>query len=196
MAIIEALTAIQASLKSPKDQNAGRYRYRNIEDVNEAVKPLAAAHGCAVIYSDEFIDGVCVSTCTLTNGEESISVKAFALVNQAPKGMSIEQSCGSASSYARKFCAAGLFALDSSEKDPDRVNANVPQQETESVDVEIVRAKKRMWDAVCRWAELHGEDQNAEAESIKQRPDYRPTRVYFEQVANEYANKAVPHQDS
>ena len=196
MSLIEALTAIQGNLKAPKDQNAGRYRYRNIEDINEAVKPLAAEHGCAVIYTDRCIFNdnglpVCISTCTLTNGTESISADGFALVNVTPKGMSLEQSCGASSSYARKYAACGLFAIDSSEKDPDRVNATVPQVDSkETVDVEIVKAKKRMWDAVVRWSELNGVDPNAEADEIKQREDYRPTRAYFDKIAEEYSCKS------
>ena len=48
-----------------------------------------------------------------------------AYVNRQPKNMSVEQASGAASSYARKYAACGLFAIDSSENDPDRVNANM-----------------------------------------------------------------------
>lgn len=127
MSIVKALIAIQSGLKAPKDQKANRYRYRNIEDINEAVKPLAAAQGCAVVYTDqmEFTEGyvTCVSTCTLTGEQGSMSASGFAIVNVDNKNMSIEQSCGSASSYARKYAACGLFAIDDSADDPDRVNA-------------------------------------------------------------------------
>ena len=127
MSFIDKLCAVQAGLKSPKDQKAQKYRYRNIEAVNEAVKPLAADQGCAVIYRDrlESIDGhlVCVSECVLTDGTDSASSEAFAIVNTSPKGMSVEQACGAASSYARKYAACGLFAIDDSRDDPDRRNA-------------------------------------------------------------------------
>ena len=127
MSIVKALSAIQSGLKAPKDQKANRYRYRNIEDINEAVKPLAAAQGCAVVYTDqmEFTEGyvTCVSTCTLTGEQGSMSASGFAIVNVDNKNMSIEQSCGSASSYARKYAACGLFAIDDSADNPDRVNA-------------------------------------------------------------------------
>ena len=127
MSIVKALSAIQNGLKAPKDQKANRYRYRNIEDINEAVKPLAAAQGCAVVYTDkmDFTEGyvTCVSTCTITGEQGSMSASGFAIVNVENKNMSIEQSCGSASSYARKYAACGLFAIDDSADDPDRVNA-------------------------------------------------------------------------
>lgn len=157
MSIVEALSAIQAELKSPKDQRAKQYRYRNIEDINEAVKPLAAGHGCAVVYSDELrmLDGLPYvrATCTLTNGSEELSATGCALLNITPKeeaermrqadaerrrtvgmfiGMSAEQGTGSASSYARKYAAQGLFAIDSSENDPDRREAGRTANDTKS----------------------------------------------------------------
>ena len=198
MTIVEALADIQAKLKAPKDQNAGRYRYRNIEDINEAVKPLAAERGCAVIYTDRCIFNdqsmpVCVSTCTLTNGTESITADGFALVNVNPKNMSCEQSCGSASSYARKYAACGLFAIDSSEKDPDRLNATTPEQAPiPRIDPEILKAKKRLWDAVVRWSELNGVDPKAESEAIKADVNYRDTRAYLNGKAQEYEEKLTP----
>ena len=133
MSVVKALSAIQGGLKAPKDQNqkANRYRYRNIEDINEAVKPLAAEHGCAVVYTDhmEFVEGfvTCVATCTLLQEGGSLSAQGFAIVNVDNKNMSVEQSCGSASSYARKYAACGLFAIDDSADDPDRVNADKPK---------------------------------------------------------------------
>lgn len=165
--MIKALAEIQNALKSPKDQNAGRYRYRNIEDINQAVKPLALEHGCAVIYTDEYKDGVCISTCSLVSDEGEIHAKGFAAVNSSPKGMSIEQACGAASSYARKYAACGLFAIDSSENDPDRVNAKENQKQgakratkaQKPVDDEMLQdAKQTLWRAEKTFCEKNGID--------------------------------------
>ena len=45
---MKELIAIQAELKVPKNQKNqfGNYNYRSAEDITEAVKPLAAKHGC------------------------------------------------------------------------------------------------------------------------------------------------------
>lgn len=45
---MKELIAIQAELKVPKNQKNqfGNYNYRSAEDITEAVKPLAANHGC------------------------------------------------------------------------------------------------------------------------------------------------------
>lgn len=126
--VLEALIAIQSELKSPKDQRAKKYRYRNIEDINGSVKPLAAANGCAVAYNDRYEDGICISTCRLIGSDGEITADGICIVDQKPEYMSIEQASGAASSYARKYAACGLFAIDSSENDPDRTNAQPKRQ--------------------------------------------------------------------
>ena len=52
---MKELILIQSELKAPKNQyNAfGKYKYRNCEDILEAVKPLLTANGCTLTISDE-----------------------------------------------------------------------------------------------------------------------------------------------
>ena len=193
--VLEALVYIQSELKAPKDQSAGRYRYRNIEDINEAVKPLAAKFGCAVVYSDRFEDGACISTCKLigfnqfqsiesgniANVYSEISADGVAYVNRSPKNMSVEQASGSASSYARKYAACGLFAIDSSENDPDRVNAKKPDSALEA-------AKRRMWAVLCQYAELHGREPNEVLNGVRKRPEWSETVEFFNMVTAEFSD--------
>ena len=181
--VLDALVAIQSELKAPKDQSAGRYRYRNIEDINEAVKPLAASHGCAVIYTDRFEDSACVSTCRLMGKDGEISADGVAYVNRQPKNMSIEQASGAASSYARKYAACGLFAIDSSENDPDRVNAKPQSKPKQDA---TAKAKQRMWKAIKDWSELHGKEPNATLEGVKKRPEWAETAEFFNSVAQDF----------
>ena len=189
--IIPKLCAIQSALKSPKDQKAQKYRYRNIEAVNEAVKPLAAAQGCAVIYSDtlEVVEGqtVCTATCTLTDGDESVSAQAFALVNTRPQNMSIEQACGAASSYARKYSACGLFAIDDSRDDPD---ARAPKPDApDGTDGRLADAKRSLAEACRCYAERYGLDPDEVMRGVSDRADYAEGRndpAWFLAVADEF----------
>lgn len=165
--VLKALVSIQAELKAPKDQNAGRYRYRNIEDINEAVKPLAAKGGCAVVYSDRFTDdGACVSTCKLVGDDGEIGADGVAYVNRSPKNMSIEQASGAASSYARKYAACGLFAIDSSEHDPDRT---APQPKADDY---YKAAKRRFWDALTAYGKKNGRDPEDVLDDVRKRPEW------------------------
>ena len=178
--VLEALVGIQAELKAPKDQNAGRYRYRNIEDINEAVKPLASSHGCAVVYTDQFVDGACVSTCRLIAEDGEITADGVAYVNRQPKNMSVEQASGAASSYARKYAVCGLFAIDSSENDPDRTNAKPKRSEAAEA------ARKRMFESIRKWSELHGKDPKQTWEGVKKRPAYAETVEFYEATAQDF----------
>lgn len=190
MSVIKALSAIQGGLKAPKDQKANRYRYRNIEDINEAVKPLAAEHGCAVVYTDhmEFVDSyvTCVSTCTLLHESGTLSAQGFAIVNVDNKNMSVEQSCGSASSYARKYAACGLFAIDDSADDPDKVNAEKPKGGKPNGNAERNAAVTRLYSVLGAYADRSGADIEALKQGIKKRPDFKDAAEFYNRVADEF----------
>lgn len=190
MSVVKALSAIQGGLKAPKDQKANRYRYRNIEDINEAVKPLAAEHGCAVVYTDhmEFVEGfvTCVSTCTLLHEAGTLSAQGFAIVNVENKNMSVEQSCGSASSYARKYAACGLFAIDDSADDPDKVNAEKPKGGKPNGNAERNAAVTRLYSVLGAYADRSGADIEALKQGIKKRPDFKDAAEFYNRVADEF----------
>lgn len=123
---MEKLVKIQSELKAPKGQfNAfGKYKYRNCEDILEALKPLLKKHGCLLVITDEIkeINGVIFVEATVTlraEGTDSFeSVKAQAGIDVHKKGMDIAQTFGSSSSYARKYALNGLFLIDDT-KDAD-----------------------------------------------------------------------------
>ena len=132
---MKKLTAIQNELKAPKNQynSFGKYKYRSCEDILEAVKPLLKKHDCTLTITDGVLEvGSLVfidATATISNGEESISVRAQAGIDPNRKGMDIAQSFGSSSSYARKYALNGLFLIDDT-KDADATNDHGKGQET------------------------------------------------------------------
>ena len=135
MTIYEKLVKIQSTLKAPKGQynSFGKYKYRNCEDILEAVKPLLAEVKAVVIIGDEleligsrfyvkatarFID--CETDAQITN-------TAYAREEDTKKGMDGSQITGASSSYARKYALNGLFAIDDT-KDSDTTNGMPDQQ--------------------------------------------------------------------
>lgn len=56
--ILAKLSKIQTELKAPKGQfnSFGKYKYRNAEDILEAVKPLLKKYNCTLTASDEMIN--------------------------------------------------------------------------------------------------------------------------------------------
>jgi hypothetical protein len=136
---MKELGLIQQELKAPKSQtNAfGKYKYRSLEDILEALKPIMAKHKCFLIINDEIIlvgeRYYVKATATLHNDEgQSLVCSALAREDNDKKGMDLSQLTGATSSYARKYALNGLFAIDDT-KDADATNehGNAPQQVTQ-----------------------------------------------------------------
>lgn len=135
---MKTLNKIQKQLNVPKGQmnTFGNYRYRSCEDIVEAVKPLL---GNAILtIADEMVmlgDRFYVkATATLKEGEESISVSAYAREALEKKGMDSAQITGATSSYARKYALNGLFCIDDV-KDPDSTNTHGKDEKTVQLSV-------------------------------------------------------------
>ena len=122
--VVKALLTVQKELKAPKGQynSFGKYKYRSAEDILEAVKPLNADNGLLLSLSDEPVlvgDWHYIkATATITNGEQTHTVTAYARESQDKKGMDHSQVTGTASSYARKYALNGLYLIDDT-KDAD-----------------------------------------------------------------------------
>jgi hypothetical protein len=124
---MKELILIQSELKAPKNQfNAfGKYKYRSVEDILEAVKPLLLKYECTLTIEDEVkeVGGIVFieATAAIQKDMEGRAVTAQAGIDVNRKGMDVAQSFGSSSSYARKYALNGLFLIDDT-KDPDSTN--------------------------------------------------------------------------
>jgi len=118
------LVLIQNEVKVPKGSyNAfAKFKYRSAEDILEAVKPVLLKHEASLTLSDEMVlIGTKIflkARATLTINKEVVIVNGFAEISEH-KGMSSEQTTGTASSYARKYALNGLFLIDETEADAD-----------------------------------------------------------------------------
>lgn len=95
MNIYEKLMIIQFTLKSPKNQfnSFGKYKYRSLEDITEAVKPILHDVKATLTICDEPVmigDRFYIkATSTLTNAEkpeDNISNTAYAREQVSKKG--------------------------------------------------------------------------------------------------------------
>lgn len=136
MNIHEKLNAIQTSLKAPKSNynSFGKYGYRTCEQILEAAKPKLHETKSNIILTDEPVlvgDRFYIkATAKLMDTEkpgEFVEATAYAREPATKKGMDEAQVTGAASSYARKYALAGLFALDGAE-DPDATNKHEDTQ--------------------------------------------------------------------
>ena len=117
-ALIEKLNKIQVELNAPKNMynSFGKYNYRNLEGIQEGLKPLLKETGVVVYISDEMVEiggRIYVkATATITNGIDSISCSRYAREDESKKGMDLSQLTGACSSYAGKYAMNGLFLID------------------------------------------------------------------------------------
>lgn len=120
---VPTISLIRAELKAPKSQynSFGKYKYRNVEDIFEGVKPLmvkyCAKFDTSVSISDPGPNGerlITVKAIFKKDGEEPSEGIGFAETSQH-KGMSREQCLGTALSYATKYALNQLFQLDDSQ---------------------------------------------------------------------------------
>jgi hypothetical protein len=135
--IFGLLGKVQAELKAPKGQRNefGKYNYRSMEDINEAVKPILAKYGLHMIITDELVQigdryYVKATACIWTSGGEFVGeATGYAREEETKKGMDASQITGACSSYARKYAANGLLLLDDT-RDADATNKGAEGKET------------------------------------------------------------------
>lgn len=128
--IYAKLSRVQLHLKAPKSQfnKFGNYAYRSAEDILEALKPVLAEVGLALVISDEVTlmgDRFYIRATACVNDFDGGKISATAYAREADerKGMDSSQVTGSASSYARKYALNGLFAIDDT-KEADATNTH------------------------------------------------------------------------
>ena len=145
MPISQKLCMIQNELKAPKNlyNKFGNYYYRNAESILEGVKPLCQKYGVTLALTDEIVEignrfyvkAEAVLTDWITR--ESISTVAYAREEDARKNFGADQLTGSSSSYARKYCLNGLFAID------DTKDADTDEQHEEIQNRENAKTKPK-----------------------------------------------------
>lgn len=137
---MKELITIQSTLKAPKSQfNAfGNYKYRKVEDILEAVKPIMSNLGCTLVMTDD-IEMVgnriyVKATATLKNSKGEIEITTgYAREEETKKRMDGSQITGAASSYARKYALNGLFAIDdNADSDTTNIENQQSQQKVKS----------------------------------------------------------------
>lgn len=159
---MEKLIKIQNELKVPKDNlnKFGNYKYRSAEDILEAVKPLLLKYQCTLVLSDEIVlVGTKIfvqATAKFSDGTNTEIVKGFAETSEH-KGMSAEQTTGTASSYSRKYSLNGLFLIDETEQDADSQKPKddktpLPQQ-VETAKAKLINASS-LEDLKTKWSTL------------------------------------------
>lgn len=176
---VSVLTKIQNELKVNKGQwnDYGKFWYRNVEDIEAALKPLLTKYGAQLTFDEDYRQVgnriYCVETAHYKDSEQEIITHGWARESESKKGMDDSQISGAASSYATKYALGKLFLIDDT-KDADsqkptnaatRQSAQKKPRETlgqriakaKRFEVQYGGGKEKLVD-VCRW-EADGDDQ-------------------------------------
>jgi len=129
---MKKLIEIQSALKVGKTKfnKFGGYKYRSLEDILDALKPLLSEKGLLLTINDEiksigeftYIESI-VRVEDSENKNEFVETRALAGIDKTKGKMDLSQIFGSASSYARKYAMNGMFLIDDSQDaDTDAYN--------------------------------------------------------------------------
>lgn len=190
MKLLEKLLAIQIELKAPKNQynSFGKYKYRNCEDILEAVKPLCLKNKAVLTISDEIKNEngrfyvKAIATLHDTESDEIILVSAFAREVENKTGMDGSQVTGASSSYARKYALNGLFAIDDT-KDSDTTNTGDKGEEKPK---SVQKANKQVLSEVEKQLKELAEEHGYELEDIR-----ISCQEYFKKSINELTDEEL-----
>lgn len=119
--LLKSLIDIQQRLNVPKNQynQFGKFKYRSLEDIQAALKPLLAEHNYGIRFDDTIVEHCgrtfLKTTLTFFNDKgETLSTTSEAEHAIEKSGMDSAQISGAASSYARKYAMNALFLIDDS----------------------------------------------------------------------------------
>jgi len=132
----QRLTQLRNEIKVNKTifNKYGNFMYRNLEQIQEALKPLEVKYDLAFPYTTQVVvdpSGVRMIEATVflidtLTGDKVFEVKASAdIQKKADTKMNESQLSGSATSYAVKYAINGLLGLDDT-KDADDEALTVP----------------------------------------------------------------------
>lgn len=141
---------LKNEIKVPKtkDNKFGGFKYRNLEQIQEILKPLELKHNILFFSTEDTVimeDNTrhCVATLevidTLT-GEVKLKTKSSAEYqkNDSTTKMNASQLSGSASSYACKYVYARALGLDDTkDADDEELTENKPQIKSQVIKREV-----------------------------------------------------------
>lgn len=149
---LERFNALRDEMKAPKNcrNNFGGYNYRNLEGIQEALKPLAVKWQVTINGKDDIVE-MCgrlfyksVYTAMDSTGKDQavLSTVGWAEHPASKKGMDPAQLTGAVSSYARKYALGGLLMLDDTEDADSGTYQPAPTPQPSRRDQMLARIKQ------------------------------------------------------
>lgn len=186
---LERLIHVQNELEVPKNQynKFGDFYYRNLDDIQEAVKPLLKENKLFLGYRDEIIviEGrlfykSIAYVQDIKDTKECKEATGLAEIPKAKAKMDESQVTGSAGSYARKYALNSLFLIDDSkDNDTDEFKKLSGNQNDKPKNNQAINALGNTLKQIANLA------------SIRDRKSYTENAVY-EGICSQVVGKIIP----
>lgn len=187
MTIYEKLAQVHAAVRQPVKDSANPHFNSTFASLNECNRVVAEAvravgdcdYWQRAVYN---ADAKCyeMETVFSAGGQEAV------LSRHPFRDDANPQKAASASTYARRYSLVSAFNLAAEDDDGNQAAAQQPAQQPPATDYRLKAAKTRMWQAIQKWAELHGRTPEDVLEGVKKRPDWAEDTSFFDRVAFEF----------
>ena len=134
-ALATALSKAQGEIvDATKDKAAHKYKYADLGQILNIVRPLFCKHGLAFtqlptrFISDNGVNYVSLETVVMHESGEWLS-SDYVMPVETPKGMSMAQAYGSVITYARRYALASIVGITQEDND-----AQVQREEKKNTD--------------------------------------------------------------
>jgi hypothetical protein len=162
------MAAMQLMGNPVKDTKGHNYKYAQLDQVMDVVKPALYANGLAVRQGVK-VDGDLLTLETVVFDDDNERVMDVRTIEH----MTDPQKQGSYETYMRRYALLTVFGL--APEDDDGQSAK-PQQRRQKADVShdsakptasaVAMAKARLWTALSAHCDAHGIDANSEIELL------------------------------
>lgn len=192
--LLKALVDIQSRLSVPKNNynKFGNFKFRSLEDIETAIKPLLKEHQCGIRFADEIVEHCgrtfLKTTLTFFNTKgESLSTTAEAEQASQKTGMDLAQVTGAASSYARKYAMNAMFAIDDT-RDSDTNEYQAQQQNSTATKQPTQHRSTTKKASVTVQTASHNQRYAGIQNAIASAPDIDSLLILYNQHSNEVKN--------
>lgn len=176
--LMSALRMMENPVKDTKGHN---YKYAQLDQVMDVVKPALFGNGLAVRQGTKVEDGSLVlETTVFDESEERVMDVRFI------EHMADPQRQGSYETYMRRYALLTVFGL--APEDDDGQAARQPQKPVRAVKggADRKEAVARLYAALGAYADKSGADIESLKKGIRKRPDFEDSAEFYNLVASEF----------
>ena len=175
------MSALRMMENPVKDTRGHNYKYAQLDQVMDVVKPALFDNGLAMKQGTKIEDGSLVLETTVFD-ESEVRVMDMRTIER----MADPQKQGSYETYMRRYALLTVFGL--APEDDDGQAARQPQRTSRQSKGGDDRkeAVTRLYAALGAYADKSGADIESLKRGIRKRPDFEDTAEFYARVASEF----------